>query len=203
MSELQKLWAETVEGLTYSPEGIDLLSLSEAPGEQYIYVLLTDTKTMFSRFSKALTGQPYNHVSLMLTENFDDPIYTFSLSNGLNGIWGGFMVETREELKGSKYSLYRLGVTIDVFQKIQDRVVGFLNAPDKTKYNHLGLFNAIFQKNIFSSDDAQVGICSEFVVEVLKFGGVSLFGNRAGSTVRPYDLVKSKLLKFHKRGTIK
>lgn len=204
MNRLHQLVEEGELSYTYSPEGIDLLDAAgtEVPTKD-IYILLTDTKTLVSKVSRMVTGDPYNHVSLMLTDNFDDGIYTFSLGNGINGIKGGFMVEDRANLKGSRYSMYRLGVTQGVYDKIKARVTDYVNGVEKTSYNHLGLFNAIFKKNIFKSEDDQTSICSEFVVEVLKFSGVELFTKRFSSSVRPYEMIKSKLLKFHKRGTIK
>ncbi|MCO6704897.1 hypothetical protein [Streptomyces sp. CHB9.2] len=204
MNRLQQLVEEGELSYTYSPEGIDLLDAAgvEVPTKE-IFVLLTDTKTLVSKVSRMVTGDPYNHVSLMLSDNFDDGIYTFSLGNGINGIKGGFMVEDRANLKGSRYSMYRMAVTQAVYDKIKARVTDYVNGVEKTSYNHLGLFNAIFKKNIFKSEDDQTSICSEFVVEVLKFSGVELFAKRFSSSVRPYELIKSKLLKFHKRGVIK
>lgn len=204
MNRLHELVQEGELSYTYSPEGIDLLDAAgaEAPSKE-IFVLLTDTKTLVSKVSRMVTGDPYNHVSLMLDDSFDSGIYTFSLGNGINGIKGGFLVEDRANLKGSHYSMYKMAVTLDVYEKIRVRINDYINGVQKTSYNHLGLFNAIFQKNIFKSEDAQTSICSEFVVEVLKFAGVELFTKRFSSSVRPYDLIKSKLLKFHKRGVIK
>lgn len=205
MGRLINLLEEAELSLTYSAEGIASLEdgTNEAVATKSIYVLLTDTKTLVSKVSRMVTGDPYNHVSLMLTDDFDDGIYTFSLSNGLNGIKGGFMVESRSALKGSRYSMYRLPVTSESYDRIKGKVTDYVKGVDKTSYNHLGLFNAIFNKNIFKTEDGQSSICSEFVVEVLKFSGVELFSKRLASTVRPYDIIKSKLMKFHKRGVIK
>ena len=112
------------------------------------------------------------------------------------------MVEDRANLYGSFYSLYELKVTEAAYRQIKERVEYLAANPNQTRYNHLGLFNAIFRKNIFSSEDGQISICSEFVVEVLRFGGIELLKGRLGSTIRPYDLVRSKLLKFVRRGKI-
>lgn len=188
--------------LVYSTEGIELVDAAKRRDAPSIYILLTDTKTQFSKVSKLITGDPYNHVSLMLTDSFDDPIYTYALNNGISSLKGGFMVEDRANLYGSFYSLYELKVTEAAYRQIKERVEYLAANPNQTRYNHLGLFNAIFRKNIFSSEDGQISICSEFVVEVLRFGGIELLKGRLGSTIRPYDLVRSKLLKFVRRGKI-
>jgi hypothetical protein len=204
MNRLQELVQIGELDLTYSPEGLEMMeeASAEVPSKT-IYILLTDTKTLVSKVSRMVTGDPYNHVSLMLSDDFDDGIYTFSLGNGVNGIKGGFMVEDRANLKGSHYSMYKMGVTSDAYDKIKTRITDYVKGIEKTSYNHLGLFNAIFKKNIFKTEDGQTSICSEFVVEVLKFSGVELFAKRFASSVRPYELIKSKLLKFHRRGVIK
>ncbi|MNU92862.1 hypothetical protein D3C71_827900 [compost metagenome] len=204
MNRLQELVEVGDLLLTYSPEGLEIMEEAEAEvPSKTIYVLLTDTKTLVSKVSRMVTGDPYNHVSLMLSDNFDDGIYTFSLGNGVNGIKGGFMVEDRANLKGSHYSMYKMAVTSEAYDKIKTRITDYVKGIEKTSYNHLGLFNAIFKKNIFKTEDGQTSICSEFVVEVLKFSGVELFAKRFASSVRPYELIKSKLLKFHRRGVIK
>jgi hypothetical protein len=188
--------------LVYSAEGIELVDAAKRRDAPSIYILLTDTKTQFSKVSKLITGDPYNHVSLMLTDSFDDPIYTYALNNGISSLKGGFMVEDRSNLYGSFYSLYELKVTDAAYRQIKERVEYLAANPNQTRYNHLGLFNAIFRKNIFSSEDGKISICSEFVVEVLRFGGIELLKGKLGSTIRPYDLVRSKLLKFVRRGKI-
>jgi hypothetical protein len=194
---------EVSENLVYSPEGISIMEAANVSTSPSIYILLTDTKTQFSKISKLITGDPYNHVSLMLTDDFKDPIYTYSISNGFNAVKGGFMVEDIDNLYGSLYSLYKLNVTEAAFKLIEQKVVGLAENPSNTSYNHLGVFNAIFRKNIFNNPDGQTQICSEFVVEVLDFAGINLFQGKASSTIRPYDLIRSKLLKFVRRGKIK
>jgi len=205
MNRLAELMAVGELTATYSAEGLALLESSEPEGlpERALFILLTDTKTFVSKVSRFVTGDPYNHISLMLSDDFDEGIYTFSLSNGLNGLRGGFMVEDRKNLQGSHYSMYRMVVTRDVYAKVQERVQSYVKSPDKTSYNHLGLFNAIFKKNIFANEDGQSSICSEFVAEVLNFSGIELFKERSRSSIRPYEFIKSKLLKFYKRGKIK
>lgn len=79
------------QSLVYSQEGIELLDAAKDRNAPSIYILLTDTKTQFSKVSRLITGDPYNHVSLMLTDNFDDPIYTYALNNGISSVKGGFM----------------------------------------------------------------------------------------------------------------
>lgn len=183
-----------------SDTGVSLENLVHAEESKTVYILLTDTKTTFSKVAAMITGDPYNHVSMMLDYDFDN-VYTFSIKNGLNRS-GGFMKEDRKDLNGSRYSLYKLNVTDEVYSKIQKRVDDYLRNVTTTSYNHFGIINAILKKGIFS-EEQNIMICSQFVATVLQESGIVLFKNRPLSTLRPYEFVKSKLLKFVERGTIK
>ena len=166
--------------------------------QKRLYVLLTDTGTHFSRISKLVTGDPYNHVSVSFDDTLET-IYTYALRNA-NGFKGGLKKENLEVLKGSRYSLYELPVTTDIYGQVVSKVKEMEEDLVGTGYNHLALINAIFKKEIFESEMGAKMICSQFVVEILKQSGVELFKNRASSTVRPYDFVRSKLLRFVRRG---
>ena len=195
----------SLEDYLYSPEdltdvALSLEALSVHDAEKYVYVLLTDTKTLFSKVAKHITGDPYNHVSLMLDYDFDN-MYTFNIKNGLNRS-GGFMREDRLDLKGSRYSLYRVAVDTDTHARIKTRVADYLRDVRTTTYNHLGIINAIAGRGVFKDSDKSM-ICSQFVASLLDEVGVSLFKDRAFSTLRPYEFVRSKLLKFVERGTIR
>lgn len=183
-------------------EGLALenLALRANEAQLKVYVLLTDTGTTFSKISKAITGDPYNHVSIMFDYDFDH-IYTFSMSNGLKR-GGGFMKEDRKDLNGARYSLYSMDVTPDIYDKMRRRVDNYFQNISQTTYNHFGLINAILNKGIFKDEDG-VMICSQFVASIIEESGVKLFKDRLLSTIRPYEFVKSKLLKYVERGTIK
>ena len=188
--------------LCLSMEGKELLELAEGPDVgNKIYILLTDTKTNFSKVSKFITKAPYNHVSIAFDRNLDE-IYAYAISND-NGMRGGIMRETKEELNGAHYSLYEMNVSLETMFKIKSRVIELYENVEDTKYNYLGLINAIFKREIFKSDEKSMMFCSQFVVELLRSADIQLMSKRGSSTVTPYDLVKDKLLRFVKRGILK
>ena len=175
----------------------------ESKDEKYLYVLLTDTKTRFSKISQLITGQPFNHVSLMLDYNFD-VIYTYTLSSPDSDSQGGFMIENKEDLKGSKYSLYSMAVSETAWQKVKDKVEYVQSKAGETSYNLKSLVNAVFN-NVFLNKDKENDlsmICSEFVVTMLEESGVSFKNSKGKTIMRPYDLVKHKSLKHVELGTI-
>ena len=178
------------------------VSLESISGNVPIYIVLTDTKTRFSKISKWITKDPYNHVSLSLTESLDE-LYTYTLVTKDNGIRGGIMVERKEDLIGANYSLYNMYVNEDTWLKLKETLDEMSSNPPGTKYNHLSLINAILGKPVFKNDAINAYICSQFVVEVLRRVGISIFDGRDSSTVKPYDLIKFKSLKHVRRGKIK
>lgn len=57
-----------------------------------IYVLLTDTGTLFTKIIRCFTNAPYNHVSIVLDEELNE-IYSFGRKNLRNPFFGGFIRE--------------------------------------------------------------------------------------------------------------
>lgn len=184
-----------------SSEAIALENLKEDADGKFIYILLTDTKSLFSKTARALTGDPYNHVSVALDDTLS-VAYSYSITNGLNKS-GGFMREDlKKEMAGSRYSLYRIAVTPEMHLKLSNRLNNYFQKVTETSYNYLGLVNAFARKGIFKDADGEM-ICSQFAAAVLNEIGVNFFKNKPFSTVRPYDFVRTRLMEFVRRGTIK
>ena len=165
-----------------------------------IYVVLTDTKTLFSRLSKVVTRQPYNHVSLALDEDFSE-LYTFALTTG-NSSLGGFKVETRQELEGMRYLAYKVSVTKHDWTRISNHIKSMVENPLGTTYNRFGLINLIFDLDVFKNSDKSRAICSEFVANLLSDSGAEFIEGKKNHMLKPYDLLKNKRLEFFKRGVL-
>jgi hypothetical protein len=161
--------------------------------------LLTDTGTGFSKVSKAITGDPYNHVSLALDSDLEY-VYTYALVTTANGRKGGLKRESVDMLKGARYSLYEMSLTQDMYRKLIARLNHLEDNVSQTGYNHWGLINTLLGKEIFASA-AEVMICSQFLASVMADVGVEFFKGRARSTLKPYDFVRSKLLRHLRRGS--
>lgn len=198
--DLNEILKDCGDGFELSVEARKNIESKSDKDSKSIYILLTDTNTTFSNFSKMITGQPYNHISVMLEPNFDE-IYTYALTN-VNGISGGFKKENRGVLDGASYSLYKIDVTDESHENIKGLVFSKMESAESTSYNHLGLFNTIFDMDIFESPKESM-ICSEFAVEVLRSSGLEIFKEKSSSRIKPYDIVKSRMLQFVQRGKIK
>lgn len=183
-------------------EGEDILMAAGSSGEWPVYILLTNTNSLFQRIARRITKDPYNHVSLALDADLNT-IYSYSLFSKENGIFGGLVKETRERLLGSKYSMYTINLTENQYTLVYDKLRKLEDGSSNTSYNRLGLFNAIFNKDIFKDENDDQMICSQFVDVVLRAAGIELLNDKLGSRVKPYDFVKSRLLRFVRRGVIK
>lgn len=165
-----------------------------------LYVLLTDTNTYFSKVSKFFTEQPYNHVSLMFHDSFDE-IYTYALINPENGLTGGFKMETAAKLRGSRYSLYIVSVSSEAWHNVKDKIKTLSDRRKETKYSFRSIINFILKRDVFENVDELRMICSEFVLFALSEAGVKL--KKKSGHISPYDLVKNRALKHVRRGTIR
>jgi hypothetical protein len=185
----------------------ELLSLNEATNNEFdgknpVFVLLTDTKTHFSKISRVITGDPYNHVSIAFDKELSK-IYTYALKTDLNGSKGGFKEETLDIFpEGARYTMYVIYVNDKTLKKLKDTVKYYKNNASDTSYFHGALINSILNKEIFTTDDENKMICSQFIYMIFEKAGIKLLNNRIASTIQPYQLIKSKLLTFYKRGHI-
>lgn len=182
-------------------EGREFLNAQQR-ASHYLYVLVTDTKTRFSKISKLFTEQPYNHVSLMLEDSFN-VVYTYALSNPSNGFKGGFKIETKDVLNGAHYSLYRVGVTKKAWTRVKERVEEIASKEEETRYNHRSLVNAIVKKPVFANKQDLRMICSEFVLAMLGEADIHIVEEDQRSLVTPYEIVRHKALQHVRRGVIK
>jgi hypothetical protein len=168
--------------------------------DAYIYIVLTDTGTTFSKLSKVITRDTYNHVSIAFDRDMS-LIYTYALTTEYSKS-GGFKVEDLSILAGAKYALYALRVSIEVRDALRARIISTLDKVTKTSYNHLALLNTIFRKELFKSKDSDRMICSEFVLEILKTADIELLEGQISSLVRPGDIAKSDKLELLEEGVI-
>ncbi|WP_317890792.1 hypothetical protein [Paenibacillus arenilitoris] len=161
-------------------------SLTQNP-EESIYILLTDTGTLFTRMIKAFTGAPYNHASIALDERLEQ-LYSFGRKRPNNPLAAGFVREYVEDGVYRKFpntscALLRLRVT----KRQRERVIGFIRDVERNKenyrYNLLGVLSVLL--NIDYRPE-QAYFCSQFVAEAINGGGVSLW-NRPSARVTPND----------------
>lgn len=167
-----------------------------------IYILLTDTGTLFTRTIKQYTKAPYNHSSLSFDSELNE-MYSFGRRHPRNPINGGFI---REDVINGTYrifpkttcALYELEVDERTLQKMK-RIIGiFQKKGRKYSYNLLGVVG-VAMKEPFEPEGSY--FCSQFVAEVLVRSGIRLW-DKSPSLVTPEDFRNTKQFKLIYEGKL-
>jgi len=204
VSRLYPLLQLNIEDWELTEEAIALESMAQdAQLNKYrLFILLSYSSTPMSKLIKYVTKQPYTHASLAFDESLKD-LWSYNIFTRKNGVNGGLIKEELADYKGARYSLYELSCTPEIYKKVRDRVDQIASDIEGTGYNVLGLINTIYQKVLFKSENEIRMFCSQFVVTVLRAAGIEIFKDKDASFVRPGDFVRSKLLRFVRRGIMR
>jgi hypothetical protein len=154
--------------------------------EKKIFILLTDTETIFTRLIKSYTKKPYNHASIAFDAELME-VYSFGRKSAKNPFIGGFVREDIDSVifRQADCALYSLNITAAEFQKMYQYIQEIASEKEKYRYNFIGLFGVLFQKPIKRKN---AFFCSQFVASVLKESKVIDFEDEDLSLVKPSDL---------------
>lgn len=155
----------------------------------YIYVLLSDTGTCFTRLIKGFTGAPFNHASIVLDTDLQD-IYSFGRKYAKNPLFAGFVKEdvyegTFRHFPNTRCALLRISVTAEQRAAILQVIKAFDKKKHIYRYNLIGLLGVLFNVDLKPVDSF---FCSQFVAEVLRFSDVQLW-ERTSALVTPNDFL--------------
>ncbi|WP_246096094.1 hypothetical protein [Paenibacillus sinopodophylli] len=155
----------------------------------YVYVLLTDTGTLFTRLIKGFTGAPYNHASLVMDEKLEN-VYSFGRKQASNPLNGGFVKEdvykgTFRHFPETRCKLLRLAVTDEQRANLESLISEFEQKSELYSYNLIGLLGVMVEMDI---KPAHSYFCSQFVAETLRSSGVPLW-ERPSTLVTPNDFL--------------
>lgn len=161
--------------------------------EKEIYILLTDTGTVFTRMIRLFTRRQLNHASIAFDAELKE-IYSFGRRNPNNPFTGGFV---KENLRGQLFqsascALYKCTVSKKVYERLRRHVQNFENNPGQYKYNLLGLFGILFKMKI---ERKNAYFCSQFVATVCANNGLHLVSKPPAITT-PADFEDSDLLQL-------
>lgn len=152
-----------------------------------IYILLTNTGTMFTRLLGLCSGKPYNHSSIAFDINLNE-LYSFGRRKPRNPFIGGFV---REYIRSGLYALcpgtmcavYEFDVTEEQYDLLRENVRKFEVEKEKYSYNLVGVMGVALHKPITRRYSY---FCSQFLATVLENSGVHLFDKHPG-LVTPDD----------------
>lgn len=155
----------------------------------YIYVLLTDTGTVFTKLIKGYTSAPYNHASIALDENLSE-VYSFGRKCATNPWVAGFVEEDINEGVYRHFPLTQCVVLrLKVCEEQRDELRRMIHYHkwnrDAYKYNLLGLIFLTMKVN-YAPKNAY--FCSQFVAELLRGMNMKLW-DRPSALVTPNDFL--------------
>ena len=160
-----------------------------------IYILLSNTGTLFTKSIRLYTKAPYNHTSLSLNEDLSE-IYSFGRKNPINPFVAGFVKENETGIynyyKETTCEIYKLKVDAAKYEKIKMRIMLFERNKESYTYNLIGLLGIIANRPVKRK---KAYFCSQFVDVVLEQSGIKLF-DKPAELVTPRDFQCCSELKF-------
>ncbi|RIX49415.1 hypothetical protein D3P08_22990 [Paenibacillus nanensis] len=167
--------------------------------EKDIYILLTDTGTVFTRIIRSFTKDPLNHASIAFDEDLNE-VYSFGRKNPNNPFFAGFV---RENVRGEFFSdsncaLYRCKVSQSTYTSIRSQVQHFVQYQELYKYNLVGILGVLFN---IEWERRYAYFCSQFVATLFERGGMSLV-DKSPLLVKPGDLQQNPQLELVYRGRL-
>ncbi|MBD0383948.1 hypothetical protein [Paenibacillus sedimenti] len=158
--------------------------------EHSIYVLLTDTGTLFTTLIKTFTGAPYNHASLALDAELND-LFSFGRKCPTNPWAAGFVEEdvyegTFRQFPDTRCLLLRLPISQQQRADAKRFIQSFQREEQSYRYNIIGLLGVLLHRDIGPKD---AYFCSQFVAETLRNIGLTLW-DRPSGLVAPNDFLR-------------
>ncbi|PWU67594.1 MULTISPECIES: hypothetical protein [Gracilibacillus] len=155
--------------------------------QKYIYIMLSDTGTLFTSVIKKYTRAPYNHASISFDSELKE-MYSFGRKKPKNPLYGGFVKEdvltgTFNQYRDTTCVIYKLKVTNREIEKMKRILHIFIKNDDKFLYNILGVIGVSLKEPIEFSNSY---FCSQFVAEILKRSGIHLW-DKLPAMVTPDD----------------
>jgi hypothetical protein len=160
-----------------------------------IFVLLTDTGTLFTRLIKGFTGAPYNHASIVLDENMEE-VFSFGRKRANNPLIAGFVKEdvyegTFRQFPDTRCALLRIAVTGEQRANVIKIVREFEKNEHLYSYNLIGLVGVLLDWDLRTTHSY---FCSQFVAETMRQSGIPVC-NRPSTLVTPNDFLNHN--QFH------
>jgi hypothetical protein len=170
--------------------------------DQSVFILLTNTGTLFTKVIQGYTRAPYNHASISFNRELSE-LYSFGRKNPNNPLNGGFVKEDLKTGTFSKYPnttcvIYELQVSERDIAKMKRVLQAFIRKDKKYFYNILGVLGIALKEPIEFSNSY---FCSQFVAEILQRSGVRLW-DKLPALVTPDDFRQSERLQLIYEGKL-
>ncbi|KKO54904.1 hypothetical protein [Paenibacillus sp. DMB20] len=171
--------------------------------DRSVFILLTNTGTLFTKLIQSYTRAPYNHASISFDRELSE-LYSFGRKNPNNPLNGGFVKEDIKTGTFSKYPdttcvIYELKVSDREVEKMKRVLQIFIRQHKKFLYNILGVIGIAIKEPVEFSNSY---FCSQFVAEILERSGIKLW-NKLPALVTPDDFRKCDRLQLIYEGKLR
>ncbi|WP_234978353.1 hypothetical protein [Bacillus tuaregi] len=168
--------------------------------ELEVFIVLTDTGTLFTKLIRLFTRQPLNHASISFTKELDTT-YSFGRKRPNNPFIGGFVKEDMHGklFKNAACAIYSCSVSECEYQQMRQLVEQIEQHQKKYKYNFIGLFGVLINKKLRTR---KAFFCSEFVATILNAGGISI-NRKPCSLIKPNDFRECQEFQLLFQGKLK
>lgn len=141
----------------------------------YVYVVISRTPTSTGKVIRKFLKGKYNHASISLDEKLSQ-MYSFCRLSVSNPLVGGIVKESVFTLtiglqEDVPINVYRIPVTLEQYELIRKFIYDVYNDAEVYYYNFLQAIGLISNKK---HAVYKTYICSEFVMEALRQGGINL-----------------------------
>lgn len=133
-----------------------------------IYIVLSDTGSLFTRSIKMVTRKPYNHSSIAFESDLNT-LYSFGRKNPNNPFFGGFVEEhinngTFKKFTNTSCVVLSIEVPLESYKQLQEIVQNFVENKDDYQYNLMGVMFTILNRPLPRENKY---FCSSFVAETM------------------------------------
>ncbi|WP_391117596.1 hypothetical protein [Psychrobacillus sp. L3] len=133
--------------------------------EKNIYIMLSNTGTLFSKAIGVYTRKDLNHTSIAFDEQLFE-MYSFGRKNKHNPFNGGFIREdaTNGIFKSATCAIYQCRVNSQEYKQMRNKIRRMEQQKELYKYNLIGLFGLAMNIKI---ERAHAFFCSQFVATIM------------------------------------
>ena len=155
-----------------------------------IYIVISQTGSIVSKFIRVVTRDRYNHVSISLDKQLTN-MYSFGRVHAYNAFIGGFVKESVEAgafkrfVKNTVACIMELEVTEEQYEGLAKDLDHMYRHKGDYHYNYKGLFLAMFGK---ARHKIHTFYCSEFLQNLLEKNGICEVNDR--KVVKPMDFIE-------------
>lgn len=131
-----------------------------------IYIILSNTGTLFSKAIGIYTKKELNHTSIAFDEELNE-MYSFGRKNSHNPFNGGFVKENPMEgmFQSATCAIYECEVTESEFWRMKSKTCQMEQQQHLYKYNLIGL---VFLAVNIEKERENAFFCSQFVATIMK-----------------------------------